>query len=243
MRRRKMRTKWYKFGTVALLAASVAAGVYFYSKWRGVTAENDELDASRQRLRAEIDTLQKEWERKNEYYNRLVSDGEFAERVIREKLGYAYPDDIVFRFKDTAASDIDDSFEKRESVERRDEEKSFFDSVLAFFGISHKPDTAATETAAKSSKIVPEYRIDMTNASIVAEQTKRLQALKNAPSVSEDDTAAAPPESVKLLSAASDSATMTAVSMKPIKVKLGGGNASVRAVAAVRAKPVRFVAR
>ncbi len=238
-----MRTKWYKFATVALLAASVAAGVYFYSKWRGATAENAELDASRQKLRAEIDGLQKEWERKNEYYNRLVSDGEFAERVIREKLGYAYPEDIVFRFKDTAASDIDDGFEKSDPVERRDEEKSFFDSVLVFFGIKHKPDTTAAETSAKSSKIVPEYRIDMTNASVVAEQTKRLQALKNAPTVSEDDTAAAPPENVKLLSSASGSASMTEVSMKPVKVKLGGGNASVRAVAAVRAKPVRFVAR
>lgn len=238
-----MRTKWYKFATVALLAASVAAGVYFYSKWRGATAENAELDASRQRLRAEIDGLQKEWERKNEYYNRLVSDGEFAERVIREKLGYAYPEDIVFRFKDTAASDIDDGFEKSDPVERRDEEISFFDSVLVFFGIKHKPDTTAAETSAKSSKIVPEYRIDMTNASVVADQTKRLQALKNAPTVSEDDTAAAPPESVKLLSSASGSAEMTEVSMKPVKVKLGGGNASVRAVAAVRAKPVRFVAR
>lgn len=238
-----MRTKWYKLGTAAMLAASVAAGVCFYSKWRGATAENAELDASRQKLRAEIGELQKEWERKNEYYNRLVSDGEFAERVIREKLGYAYPDDIVFRFKDSAASDIDDGFEKSESVERRDEEKSFFDSVLTFFGIKHRPDSAATETSAKNSKIVPEYRIDMANASVAVEQTKRLQALKNAPTVSEDDTAAAPPESVKLLSSASGLSAMTEVSMKPVKVKLGGGNASVRAVAAARAKPVRFVAR
>jgi cell division protein FtsB len=38
------------------------------------------------------------------YLARLLEDPEFLERVVRERLGYARPDELLFRFSDEPES-------------------------------------------------------------------------------------------------------------------------------------------
>ena len=42
----------------------------------------------------------KEFAQKEAYMTRLIDDPEFLERVVRERLGYARPDELLFRFSD-----------------------------------------------------------------------------------------------------------------------------------------------
>ena len=44
--------------------------------------------------------LENEFKRKEAYINRLLVDDEFRERVARQRLGYARPDELLFRFND-----------------------------------------------------------------------------------------------------------------------------------------------
>lgn len=41
-----------------------------------------------------------EFKRKEAYYKLLLEDDEFLERVARQRLGYARPDELLFRFND-----------------------------------------------------------------------------------------------------------------------------------------------
>ena len=44
--------------------------------------------------------LENEFKRKEAYFKRLLEDDEFLERVARQRLGYARPDELLFRFND-----------------------------------------------------------------------------------------------------------------------------------------------
>ena len=254
-----MKSKIYTFIIVLLVAVSALAAVCFYSEWRGMMQENAELRASLDALKAKVETLRKEWEFKNEYYNRLVSDSEFAERVIREKLGYAYPEDIVFRFKDSEPADIDDNAESEDYSAIPPAKRGLFSRIMAFLGLDGGASAAPAKPkaqAADARPAAPEFRVDMKNASVAALENRRdaAMAAESAPS----NAAAAQPAAggEKLPPQASGAApvsqsvgllpenprgSLVAVSMKPVKVRLGGTNASVRQVSARAPKPVRFV--
>lgn len=47
---------------------------------------------------AELEQLRADIRRKEIYLKKLEEDPEFLERVVRERLGYARPDDILYRF-------------------------------------------------------------------------------------------------------------------------------------------------
>lgn len=89
----------------ALLAFAAAAA---YIGWRNMREENTELELGRMRLEEQKAALEAEKAYKQEYFSRLVYDEEFAARIIREKLGFADPDEIIFRFEDSSptASDM-----------------------------------------------------------------------------------------------------------------------------------------
>lgn len=89
----------------ALLAFAAAAA---YIGWRNMREENTELELGRMRLEEQKAALEAEKAYKQEYFSRLVYDEEFAARIIREKLGFAAPDEIIFRFEDSSptASDM-----------------------------------------------------------------------------------------------------------------------------------------
>lgn len=105
-----MRTnKIYNFIVVALLLASGAMGTLLYMTWSRVREENVERRLDESKLLYQLNKLKKEKEYNTEYYQRLIHDEEFAGRVIREKLGYAGKDEIVFRFKDSTPLSINGS--------------------------------------------------------------------------------------------------------------------------------------
>ncbi len=83
----------------ALLAFAAAAS---YVGWRNMREENTELELGRLRLEEQKASLAAEKAYKQEYFSRLIYDEEFAARVIREKLGFAEPDEIIFRFEDSS---------------------------------------------------------------------------------------------------------------------------------------------
>lgn len=93
-----------------LLFASAAMACLFYVKWLGVREENIERRLDESRLRYNVAKLSDEKAYKEEYYYRLVHDDAFAERVIREKLGFVGKNEIVFRFKDSTPVSVDTNF-------------------------------------------------------------------------------------------------------------------------------------
>ena len=241
-----MKSTWQRVLACILFSASVVAGVFFYSHWLGMKQENAELTQARDNLRRRADELQKQWEYKTEYYNKLITDTKFTERVIRERLGYAYPDDIVFRFKDSTPTELDDGFEKTD-FETSQKEKGFFAKILAFFGFSDD-EKKITKPVAKPEKIVPEFRVDMTDASIAAVENKKNRIAKIAPTLSLDtpttETSApiAPPPEIRLLSDAGKESALISAEMKPVKVKLGYSTGIAFAARNAK-KPVRFISR
>lgn len=94
-------SKIYNFIMLALLLASGAMGFLLYVTWSHVREENAERRRDESKLLFQLNKLKEEKEYNTQYYQRLVHDEEFAERVIRERLGYASKDEIVFRFKDS----------------------------------------------------------------------------------------------------------------------------------------------
>ncbi len=180
---------------VVVLVACVIATICFYSEWSGVKEENSHLIELKHKLEQKYKTLQNEEEIKREYYNRLISDPKFAERVIKESLGYAEPNDIVIRFKDSEPADINSS----------------------------------------SKKVEPELRVDMTNASDVANGN-------NKNSASENIATQQPPENVQLVSDASQKSLQN-IQMRAVKIKLGGTNNSIKTAVSSSLKPVRFITR
>ncbi len=93
--------KIYKLFIVLLTALLALSSAYFGIALLGAWAENDRLAETEKALQAQIDALSNDKAQKEEYYFRLLHDDKFRERIIREKLGYAAPKEIVFRFDDS----------------------------------------------------------------------------------------------------------------------------------------------
>jgi cell division protein DivIC len=82
---------------LALFAGvSVMAGIYFmdtreeYNRLKGIEISNQRA----------LDTAQKRLADQQEVLRRLRTDPTYVERVIRQKLGYSKPDEMIFRFDD-----------------------------------------------------------------------------------------------------------------------------------------------
>ena len=52
------------------------------------------------RLEMRLLEAENEFKRKEIYFKRLLEDDEFLEKVARQRLGYARPDELLFRFND-----------------------------------------------------------------------------------------------------------------------------------------------
>ncbi len=244
-----MKTTWHRILACVFFVSAIVAGVLFYSHWLGMKQENSELSQTRDNLKRRADELQKQLDYKNEYYNKLITDKDFSERVIKERLGYAHPDDIVFRFKDSTPSELDDGFEKTDFEEPK-QKKSFFDKILAFFGLVNEEKKITAHKPINPEKIVPEFRVDMTDASIAAVENKKNKVAQIAPNLAINNSASgdtsapiAPPPEVRLLSDIGKESALVSVEMKPVKVKLGYSNTNIVFVSRVAKKPVRFISR
>lgn len=62
--------------------------------------EFQNFKARQDRIEAKLIQARKEFEQKEAYLARLIDDPEFLERVVRERLGYSRPDELLFRFSD-----------------------------------------------------------------------------------------------------------------------------------------------
>jgi cell division protein FtsB len=62
--------------------------------------EFQNFKARQDRIEAKLIQARKEFEQKEAYVTRLIDDPEFLERVVRERLGYSRPDELLFRFSD-----------------------------------------------------------------------------------------------------------------------------------------------
>lgn len=62
--------------------------------------EYQNFKARENRIEAKLIQVRKEFARKEAYMSQLIDDPEFLERVVRERLGYARPDELLFRFSD-----------------------------------------------------------------------------------------------------------------------------------------------
>lgn len=87
-------------GCYAALFVVVAiwSGLFFLQMHRELTALRAQESENRRRLAAAETKLREQ----REYLDRLHHDPELVERVIRRKLGYARPEEFVFRFEEPA---------------------------------------------------------------------------------------------------------------------------------------------
>lgn len=83
---------------VLFLVVTVWAGLFFLQMHRELTALRAQESENRRRLAAAEAKLAEQ----REYLERLQHDPELVERVIRRKLGYARPEEFVFRFEEPA---------------------------------------------------------------------------------------------------------------------------------------------
>lgn len=83
-----------------MLAVLFALVVFFSSLMVQSYREYKNFRVREQRIEAKLTQAQKEFEHKEAYLARLLEDSEFLERVVRERLGYARPDELLFRFSD-----------------------------------------------------------------------------------------------------------------------------------------------
>jgi cell division protein FtsB len=84
------------FYAVLFLALSLFAGISFLQTYQELNNLKAQEAESRRRL-GDAEERLREQER---YLAQLSSDPQFVENVIRKKLGYAHPSEVVFRFQE-----------------------------------------------------------------------------------------------------------------------------------------------
>ena len=62
--------------------------------------EFQNFQSRQDRIELKLIQARKEFEQKEAYLARLLEDPDFLERVVRERLGYSRPDELLFRFSD-----------------------------------------------------------------------------------------------------------------------------------------------
>jgi len=108
--------KVYRLAVLTLATALCLSTAYFAFALVGAWAENEKLLNSETALAMQIEALAKERQFKEEYYYRLLHDRRFKERLIREKLGYVGPKELVFRFDDAQTAPDENNTSVSEST-------------------------------------------------------------------------------------------------------------------------------
>lgn len=80
---------------VVFLSLSVFAGVFFYRTYgEFLNLKAQEVENRRRLAETELRLLEQ-----RDVLDRLKNDPDFIERMIRDRLGYARSDEVVFRFE------------------------------------------------------------------------------------------------------------------------------------------------
>lgn len=84
------------FYLALFIGLTVAGGLYFID----TREEYNRLRAVEARNRLRLEEAEKELGREQKILERLRTDPAYVESVIRRKLGYAKPDEAIFRFEE-----------------------------------------------------------------------------------------------------------------------------------------------
>ncbi|MFO7725141.1 MAG: septum formation initiator family protein [Oceanipulchritudo sp.] len=80
-----------------IILSVVSTGLFIV--WTQTRRELQHFEAKRLEAETELDKLREERELKEAYLRSFLGEPEFVERVIRERMGYVAPDEVVFRFE------------------------------------------------------------------------------------------------------------------------------------------------
>jgi len=83
-----------------LLGMLLVMVIFFSSLILQTYREYKTFRAREVRIELKLTQARKEFEQKEAYLSQLLEDPEFLERVVRERLGYSRPDELLFRFSD-----------------------------------------------------------------------------------------------------------------------------------------------
>lgn len=75
--------------------------LFFTDYWLETRREASVVEARHAELRARLDDLQADRLEKEAYLRRFLDDRDFVERVVRERLGYVRPGEVIFQFEDS----------------------------------------------------------------------------------------------------------------------------------------------
>lgn len=84
---------------ITLIGVLIGLAIFFFSLILQTYREYKNFKASEAKIEEKLLQARKEFNYK-EIYLELLEDPEFLERVARERLGYARPDELLFRFSD-----------------------------------------------------------------------------------------------------------------------------------------------
>ena len=91
-------TKRRKALLAMLILMGLSLSLFFTSLILQTYREYQNFKLREERVESKLQQAQKKFREKEAYITRLHEDTEFLERVARERLGYAKPDEILFRF-------------------------------------------------------------------------------------------------------------------------------------------------
>lgn len=80
-----------------VILSVVSTGLFIV--WTQTRREFQHFEEERLAAEAELEKLREEREVKEAYLRSFLGEPEFVERVIRERMGYVGPDEVVFRFE------------------------------------------------------------------------------------------------------------------------------------------------
>lgn len=94
-------TIFHKFVIIILSGLLVIVTLAFGSLLYKTRKEHKAFLQHEAKLYIELTSLQKVLEAQESYLNKLTSDSAFYERVVRQKLGYSAPNELIFKFQDS----------------------------------------------------------------------------------------------------------------------------------------------
>lgn len=90
---------FYRVLVAILVAAMLAICVLFSSVLLQTWREHQAYAQQEVQLRARLQQLQEQNAHQRQYLMRLLNDPEFFEKVVRSRLGYSRPGEIIFKFE------------------------------------------------------------------------------------------------------------------------------------------------
>lgn len=96
--RRKRQKRSAILGMVFAMLVVVGLGVLLWNGKKNIEAKNVEYEKQIKELQEQVDEEKQRTEELNEY-KKYVQTKKFAEEIAKDKFGFIYPDEIIFKGK------------------------------------------------------------------------------------------------------------------------------------------------